>query len=656
MAPPPIPAPPPNASSTLRGLVAPQAQNWGDFEKIFRGSVPFVRADLLGFVPNDFTQAAANVAAWNAAMAAIPLGGVQRWVFPPGTYFFDGTLNVRRQMIIEGPAGIDSGQGAYFRFLSSVGDNPLIRIHDYSDLLGDGRNTIIRNLRITGPTTPLLSNQHGILVQMVCHLEHLFVEYCGGDGIHIFANVDANSNANGWKLLNVTSGNNYQNGFNVHGNDANGGAAFGCVAIQNAGAGFWEHSFLGNNYFGCLAEANAGNGEGGAATAYRVAGSATNMSVFAGSYVEAPQKVDIGGRAIWLGGVIDSDGQIVGGSLTLWNNQIWGHELEFIINNNRPTAASATSGGISWGGGGNQVGRLRFPADVDPRSPELSLISEFSGLSDEGGNRVTKAWSHGSQTGGGMGQLWLTTLHSVLAPTSWGFPTDQNPVFWPGFFAGICRVIGPISNSFNPATPIIGNAWGGHTFAKGSLSLESFFDLGGYSMLRCTDDGTSGTYTEGLTITGNLTSVATLSAPSTVLKIGQFIKIGGSGKYKILDLNGTSITLWAPVAAGSHAIDYYNPTFVPFAELTGNVPDATGTPGAVEQDTLKGRVAIAGGQSSVVVTNSKVGINSMVFAVLQTDDATATGVKCVVCANGSFTIKLNAAATGIVKLAWHLKE
>ena len=89
--------------------------------------------------------------------------------------------------------------------------------------------------------------------------------------------------------------------------------------------------------------------------------------------------------------------------------------------------------------------------------------------------------------------------------------------------------------------------------------------------------------------------------------------------------------------------------------MTGGVADATGTPGDATQDTLKGRVAIAAGQQSITVTNSRVTDASIVMAQVQTDDGTMKTVV-VVPANGSFLVKGNALSTGIVKIAWHLKE
>lgn len=71
---------------------------------------------------------------------------------------------------------------------------------------------------------------------------------------------------------------------------------------------------------------------------------------------------------------------------------------------------------------------------------------------------------------------------------------------------------------------------------------------------------------------------------------------------------------------------------------------AAGTTGNQTINKTSGTVNIAAAGTTVTVTNSLVTANSIVFAVIRTNDATAT-IKNVVPAAGSFTINLNAAAT-----------
>lgn len=69
-----------------------------------------------------------------------------------------------------------------------------------------------------------------------------------------------------------------------------------------------------------------------------------------------------------------------------------------------------------------------------------------------------------------------------------------------------------------------------------------------------------------------------------------------------------------------------------------------GTTGAQRIDENAGTVNFPAAAASLVVTNSRVNGNSLVFCVLMTSDATAR-LKCVVPDDGFFTISLTAAAT-----------
>jgi hypothetical protein len=71
---------------------------------------------------------------------------------------------------------------------------------------------------------------------------------------------------------------------------------------------------------------------------------------------------------------------------------------------------------------------------------------------------------------------------------------------------------------------------------------------------------------------------------------------------------------------------------------------AGGTTGAQNIDKISGTVNFAAAATSLVVTNALVTADSIVMAVVRTNDATAT-IKNVVPAAGSFTINLEAAAT-----------
>jgi hypothetical protein len=82
---------------------------------------------------------------------------------------------------------------------------------------------------------------------------------------------------------------------------------------------------------------------------------------------------------------------------------------------------------------------------------------------------------------------------------------------------------------------------------------------------------------------------------------------------------------------------------------TTNTP--SGTTGNQTINKPSGTVNIAAAGTTITVTNSLVTTNSIVFAVLRTNDTTAS-IKCVVPSSGSFVITLGAAATAEVSIGF----
>jgi len=80
------------------------------------------------------------------------------------------------------------------------------------------------------------------------------------------------------------------------------------------------------------------------------------------------------------------------------------------------------------------------------------------------------------------------------------------------------------------------------------------------------------------------------------------------------------------------------------------------TQGAVSTSYQTGRVTVAIGASSVVVTNASCNISSQAFAVVAqaAADGTLLRVERVVCAAGSFTIHGTANATAATVINWML--
>jgi hypothetical protein len=166
-------------------------------------------------------------------------------------------------------------------------------------------------------------------------------------------------------------------------------------------------------------------------------------------------------------------------------------------------------------------------------------------------------------------------------------------------------------------------------------------------------------------ITGSTILIAQEPSNSLYHRLDRTVFDSGVGHSVIFNLSGTSprveinttyslAKLLQLKLAASHSADAItvldnsnNPMFrvLPSGGIAQN---KTITPGGTTgNQTINkplGTVNIAAGQSSVTVTNSLVDANSIVFAVVQTNDTTAQ-IKNVTCAAGSFTIRLAANAT-----------
>ncbi len=123
--------------------------------------------------------------------------------------------------------------------------------------------------------------------------------------------------------------------------------------------------------------------------------------------------------------------------------------------------------------------------------------------------------------------------------------------------------------------------------------------------------------------------------------------------------NGTNkISITVPTALSADATNTLNSNTGTILVGSGKqVYDSTitpaGTNGAQTINKPSGTVNFAAGATSLVVTNSLCSANSLVFAVVRANDATAI-IKNVVPAAGSFTITLNAAATAATSIGFFI--
>ena len=142
----------------------------------------------------------------------------------------------------------------------------------------------------------------------------------------------------------------------------------------------------------------------------------------------------------------------------------------------------------------------------------------------------------------------------------------------------------------------------------------------------------SGNANQAIQFLNGATEAARFSPTNGNLIIGSTTDVSGSAQYK-LQVNGQSYF------TSKQNLDYTITTAGTTGNRTINKP--------------MGTVNIAAAASSVVVTNNLCTTASIVYAVLRTNDSTAT-IKNVVPASGSFTITLGAAANAEVSIGFIL--
>lgn len=138
-----------------------------------------------------------------------------------------------------------------------------------------------------------------------------------------------------------------------------------------------------------------------------------------------------------------------------------------------------------------------------------------------------------------------------------------------------------------------------------------------------------------IAVTGGTINGTTVGASTA--STGAFTTLSASST-----VSGTGFTnyLAAPPSIGTTTAG-----IVRTSELRATFTDSSGTPGAVTNNSPRGKAAFAAAASSIVVTNSLVAATSSVFVVLESADATLTSILRVTPAAGSFTVTGNAAAT-----------
>ena len=540
-------------------------------------------------------------------------------------YDFARTINLSKPIRLRGAGpGSRSVLTSYLRWPANTTG---IRIKYLDGGSTIGRGSSVEDLALVGLGYGGATSGHGIFIEARGIVRNVWITNFGGNGVSIEASTGDSpaTNANNWFLENVGSVQNKGHGFYVNGADANAGVAICCDGSSNVGWGFFEESFLGNTYMGCHADAN-------------ILGSyycedPNNRSVYVGCYHEGGQPLpDLSdSNALWLGGLVEG-GAIPGGTA---------------LQDGRWTALDVRAAG-------NGQTSIENHVQLGSRSSEgnQSYIrwwhatkGSLNQRMDIGGEPFWEMHSPDTVTSG----LRVAGKDAVINTRAAFGAAHQFPAA-SGFFNGDLRFD---SSTIDPATSYSGTYY--RTWRPGDTRYKKAPTSGDTGAWICITAGTSGTYTEGRTVTSSGLAACTLNAASAAtLNVGDKVTVNGV-TTTITALSGTSITFADAIPAGSGLAIVYSPPVFAELTLTGNGADSTASPGNATQNVSSGRVAIAAGANSVTVTCSKCTATSRVYPVLQTIDGTLTAILACVPSSGSFTIYGNANATGAVNVGWEIR-
>lgn len=663
----------------------------GDYHNLSEPDPGVYNVKSFGAVGDGVTDDSAAFEACIAAMGPNTWPTVRgRTMFvPQGNYYLSRTLHITRGMILCGASGGGWYAGTNLKFPAGV-TGIIVDRYDTSPDFGAGDWSTIRDIGIyaLGQTT----EAHGIRLYARARLHSVYVTNFATDGIHIAcsssgsidaltpwaaltaysvgqsvsndsgkwymcktAGTSGNSGgptgtsrnittdgtvvwgaingglvANNWFIDYARIDNCGRHGLMVDGADANAGICLGLDASGNGGWGIYESSFLGNTYVGCHTDLNT-------LGPYK-ADDPNGRSIFIGCYAEGNQNPS----------EVAYPSMVVGGLHGPGVNGTYGG---MISDRCAPTNFYLPDGShLMLGPGANVKELMSWSSDG---GPSVTRWTYFPTTDPTVADALV--WRHAALNGAeSHGMASDRCIWKATTPNRW-LPAGQLFTF-PNF--GLINGGQRIAHSTDPLTLTDAAT---RTFLVGDIVMNTAPTAAGYAGWVCTERGTCGTYSEGRTATSAGGTSLTLSAATnyrTGIHVGDRILVN-SADVTVTAVSSDLLTLTvsgAVTAGAGLAIAYVPPTFQKFGRVNGGISDSTGSPGAATQNTRRGRVAIAIGSASVVVTNSLVTTSSVITATLQTVDATLTQLLTVVPGSGSFTITGNATATAATNVCWVLEE
>jgi hypothetical protein len=364
----------------------------------------------------------------------------------------------------------------------------------------DTGESVIENLFIQSAGHSVSGSEVGITINQKSYWRNVTVYGFKGDGIVIEGALPS-THTNLAAFERVKSAFNGGNGFYIVGADANQMTFITCDAVENDGWGFYDESFLGNQYFACHCNGNE-------LGSYKVVDDSAR-STFVGCYSE-----EYGNRK----SEITQYCNVLGG---LHGNEVDGDGNRFFGNYN--------TGIDFYNAAGNYVENIAI------RSAEMALKGLGSAfylrpLNTEPGEDTNIAFTGGYD----VTQFVLTYANLDSDKDIWQIIGREGIPYLPGgnsyprrlnFASQMFRNFFLQNTYVGTVSGIADTQSGGPelAFLKGDLVLNSGYT--GYNPMgwMCMKNGTAGSLGAGVTGTKSSANVITLNAANTTLKEGYTI-------------------------------------------------------------------------------------------------------------------------------------
>jgi hypothetical protein len=134
-----------------------------------------------------------------ARQEALPVNTSERWLFGGGDYFFHSTLDVIRPLWIEGIGGSWNHPRTVFKF--PKGKHGIYIHGDTIDLSLNAGSAGISNIRVDALGMSTVA--HGVVVEAMCNLSHMLIDFFRGNGLHVLASAPS-GNANLFRFDSVS--------------------------------------------------------------------------------------------------------------------------------------------------------------------------------------------------------------------------------------------------------------------------------------------------------------------------------------------------------------------------------------------------------------------------------------------------------------------